>query len=263
MKLRYVFALVLGLLVAGGAVVSARLSLLQDTPAESGPVTDMVDVYVAAAEIPFGARVTEDLVTTQSWPRDAVPHVAFTDPALLFPSGEGARRAKSPFVAGELLIAPKLSVYGADIPAIIPSSSQWRAMAIRARGEALSANLVSPGDQVDVVFAQGTGRDVRAVTLVQGVRVLALSGAALITLEVSPEAAQSLALAQETGTLVITLHTGGSGAVDNLTSVDLRTLLQQEEPLPEEPDALPTNKPTIVIRRGNETSVQTVPRSGE
>ena len=80
MRLRYVLAGVLGLLVAGGAVVSAKLSLLQDTENAQEPLTAMAEVYVAAADIPFGSLITPDHVTTQRWPREAVHYEEFLAP---------------------------------------------------------------------------------------------------------------------------------------------------------------------------------------
>jgi len=227
----------------------------------------MVDVYVAAAPIAFGTVIAETLVTTQSWPRDAVPHEAFVDPELLFPEGEGARIAKGNFVAGEILIAPKLSRFGEDITAVVPQSKDRRAMAVRARGEALTGGLVSAGDFIDVVFAEGEGRNMRAVTLLQGVRVLGVGVSGLITLEVSPLDAQNLALAQEAGVLVVSLQMGADPTEVALEAIDLHVLLKEEAPKPV-PSAAAARvvpvapKPTVLVRRGNETSVESVQRSG-
>ena len=52
MRMRYVFAGVLGLLIVGGVVGLAKVSLVQEEAERAAPLPPMVDVYVAAADIP-------------------------------------------------------------------------------------------------------------------------------------------------------------------------------------------------------------------
>lgn len=259
MRYRVITAGVLGLLLAGVAVLGARLSLLPEGPAEVAIDHALVDVFVARQPIGFGARVTEDLVTTQAWPRAAVPHLAITDRSLLFPAGDGARIAKGQFFEGEVLLVTKLSPFGEEVRATASDDPSRRAMAIRVRGEAVAGGLVLPGDAVDLVFAEGQGREMRAVTLLRNVRVLGVAEGGLITVEVTPKDGQALALAQEAGILVASLRLGRQKNADaEVEALDLRTLLNEEAP-----EQTLRDSPSVVVRRGSETSVETVPRRGE
>lgn len=252
MRLRYVVTGVLGLLLVGAVVITARVSLLQDAP-DTTTLPEMVPVYVAKGDIPFGTALTEAMVAVQSWPRAAVPPLAITDPGLLFRSGEGGRIAKDHFVPGEMLIASKLSSFGEDVAAIAPVGETRRAVAVQVSGEAVTGGLVAPGDLIDLVFVDGEARNLRAILLMQGVRVLGLAEAGRITLEVSARQGQEIALAQEAGALVALLHLGTLAGEVALPAIELRALTQDAPEVAPTPDG-----PTVVIRRGNEATVEPV-----
>lgn len=261
MRLRYVFAGVLGLVCAGVLVVAARVALLPEGGAQAqGPVPEMAKVYVARAEIPFGSVLTPEMVSRQSWPREAVPHLAVTDPAMLFSDEEGGRVAKGHFVEGEVLIASKLSAFGESVLAAPPADPARRAMAIRVAGEAMQAGLIGPGDVIDLVLAEGQGRDMRAVMLRTGLRVLGVGQTGLMTVEVSPADGQALALAQQAGVLVAVLHLSGPpGAAPQAIALRALTGAQVGEPSQAAPAEGMVSG--VVVRRGGETSIEPVPRS--
>lgn len=261
LRLRYIFTIVFGILVAGSAVIGAQL-LLQPVGQENAaylPAPDMATVYVAAEEIPFGSTLTEELIRAVAWPQADVPRLAITDKGYLFPTGEGARRTKGHFAEGEMFIATKLSAYGEEVSSVPRSDPQRRAMAIRVREEALSGGLVGPGDIVDVFFAEGDGRDVRMVTLLHGARVLALGQGGLVALEVTQTEGQQLALAQETGALILALHLGDGQGVAEPSPIELRGLLGEAAPTAEAAQ----QGPSVVVRRAGTATTETVPSLGE
>lgn len=99
----------------------------------------------------------------------------------------------------------------------------------------------------------------RAVTILQNVRVLGVDQdsdeqsdqagvARTVTVEVSPEESQKLALAQKAGTLSLSLRTLDSVVDAPLDSIRLSDLLREKSPVDEA-----VVKNTIRIRRGNET----------
>jgi pilus assembly protein CpaB len=104
---------------------------------------------------------------------------------------------------------------------------------------------------------QGGSEGLRSVTILQNIRVIGVdqqSGedqnqpeiARTITVEVSPEQGQKLALAQRAGTLSLTLRTL-DGVIDApLDMILLRDLMQEKSPLAEN-----EKKPIILIRRAN------------
>lgn len=255
MRMRYAISLGLGLLLAGAVVVAARVSLDLE-PAETGA---LVPVYVASEDIAFGAPVRRDLVTTQLWPAEAVPPQAFTDPAVLWPDGQGARRAKAHLFAGEPLIANKLSAYGEDVTEIPILDPARRAMLISAKGAAVEAGLVAPGDRIDLVLLLGQGEDRSAVLFQQNLHVLGVRPGGQLAVEIARSDAQKLALAQEAGELIATLHLGGDVPEEELETVFLNTLVEEGKIVA---DTETVDRPTILVRRGNETYLVPVPLGG-
>jgi pilus assembly protein CpaB len=161
-----------------------------------------------------------------------------------------------------VLIASKLSAFGDAVVAVPPADPARRAMAVRVEGEAVQAGLIGPGDLIDLVLAEGTGRALRAVTVLVGVRVLGVGQSGLITVEVSPADGQSLALAQQAGVLVAVLHLSGAAATARPDAVALQTLMG-ETSAPAAGAAPLVSAPVsgVVVRRGGETSIEPVPRS--
>jgi pilus assembly protein CpaB len=131
-------------------------------------------------------------------------------------------------------------------------------MAVRVDAESGVGGFVTPGDSVDILLTTQSGSDgLRSVTILQNIRVIGVdqqSGedqnqpeiARTITVEVSPEQGQKLALAQRAGTLSLTLRTL-DGVIDApLDMILLRDLMQEKSPLAEN-----EKKPIILIRRAN------------
>ena len=88
-------------------------------------------------------------------------------------------------------------------------------MAIEVDAVSGVGGFVTPGDRVDVVLTQGNNDNLRAVTILQNVRVIGVDQtsdeekdqpgvARTITFEVSPADGQKLALAQKAGSLSLT-----------------------------------------------------------
>ena len=96
----------------------------------------------------------------------------------------------------------------------------------------------------------------RAVTILQNIRVIGVDQqseemkdqpevARTITVEVTPDQGQRLALAQKAGSLSLTLRTLEGVEDKPMDMVSLRDLLQSESPVE------PTERgPTITVRRG-------------
>ena len=218
----------------------------------------MVDVVVARPPIGFGQAIEGHLVTTQPWPADSVPEGAFTELAAVLASNPSdVRRAKAPLFAGEVLLASKLSAPGEKVTIVQKLGANTRAMAIKVDAVTAVGGFVTPGDYVDILMTQGDGDELRTVTILQNIRVIGVDQTAeeqtdkpevaqTVTVEVTPEDGQKLALAQKAGTLSLTLRTLDNVVDEPLQMIDLRDLLQKELPVEEV-----KKKKTVVVRRGN------------
>jgi pilus assembly protein CpaB len=231
-------------------------------PGASAAEPAVVDVVVARAPINFGQAIEAHLLTTQSWPKTSVPEGAFTRlDAVLSASGSDVRRAKSPLFAGEVLLASKLSAPGEKVTIVQKLGENTRAMAIKVDAVTAVGGFVTPGDYVDILMTQGRAEDLQTVTILQNIRVIGVDQtseeqtdkpevAQTVTVEVTPEAGQKLALAQNAGTLSLTLRTLDNVADEPLEVIDMRDLLQQQSPVAEV-----IKKRTITVRRGSAADV--------
>ncbi|MDF0594612.1 Flp pilus assembly protein CpaB [Psychromarinibacter halotolerans] len=269
MRLKPFLTAVTGVLVAGGSVVIAKQAMFDDQLAAEAAAAqvEFVEIYVARQEIPFGQPIEPHLVTTQKWPKEFLPVGVFADADTLFPTvEEGPRRAKGQFFVGEVILRTKVSEHGDKVTIVSKLGENTRAMAIKVDAVTAVGGFVTPGDFVDIVLTQGSQTELRAVTILQNVRVIGVdqsseeqtdkpSDVRTVTVEVTPEQGQRLALAQKAGTLSLTLRTLDGVEDRPLDMVELRDLLQMKSPMEEDERA-----PTITVRRGN--TAELVPLSG-
>lgn len=269
MRIRPIMTTVLGIAIAAGSVylVNDRLQF-QANQADASPNSEIVEVLVARSEIAFGQLIEGHLVERQAWPRDALPSGAFLELEALVPSGrENLRRAKGSFFPGEPFLASKVSNFGDKVTLVQKLGENTRAMAIKVDAVTAVGGFVTPGDFVDVVMTQGSSQDLRAVTILQNIRVIGVDQqseektdqpevARTITVEVSPEQGQRLALAQQAGKLSLTLRTLEGVSDMPMEMVRLSDLLQQESPVAER-----AVTPTVTVRRGTQTVEVTIKRA--
>ncbi len=260
MRIRSFIVALLGIAVAGGSVIAAREFLSINTASASKEErSELVNVIVAGRDIPFGKAIEAHMLTTIAWPRNAVPKGVFTDYRMLVPdAGQEPRRTKRALSQGELLLHAKVSKFGEKVTIVQTLGENTRAMAIKVDAETAVGGFVTPGDTVDIVLTQGRNNDMRAVTIMQNIRVIGVDQdsnehsdtpeiARTVTVEVSPHQGQQLALAQKAGTLSLTLRTLDGALDEPLDSIRLSDLLREKSLNPEQP-----NKAVIIVRRGVE-----------
>jgi pilus assembly protein CpaB len=275
MRAGSIMTALLGVIVAGGSVFYA--TTLAPNPAisaaaEAAPAlpSDLIDVYVAKVDIPFGAEITQDALTVQSWPIEAVPEGAITDLTALVVDGSAPRRARRQISQGELLLPAKISEFGETVTIVQKLGVNTRAVAIQVDAVTGVGGFVAPGDRVDIVLTQGRGAELTSATILQEVTVVGVDQAAdadvvrdgiarTITVEVSPRDGQKLALAQNAGQLSLTLRSLDAPINEVLEPVTLSDVLGIEKPVvvaaPVVVEPAPRN---IRVRRGIEESIETL-----
>lgn len=265
MGARSILVAILGVAVAGGSAFAAREYL--DTSranAAVDPTSSLVQVIVAGQDIPFGQTIQPQMLQVLSWPREALPPGAISDLATVVPDpGMPLRRATREIAQGELILASKISDFGEKVTIVQSLAENTRAMAIKVEAETSVGGFVTPGDMVDIVLTQGRDKDLRAVTILQNIRIVGVDQdadqqkdqpeiAKTVTVEVTPEQSQTLALAQQAGTLSLSLRSLDNAEDKPLEAIRLSDVLRERSPEPE----TPTAKSVIRIRRGSE--VETV-----
>jgi pilus assembly protein CpaB len=269
MRVRGLLMLVIGLFLAGGSVLVAH-SYLQTLTSQPGEALakEVASIVVVRGEISYGAPIGPELVRLQQWPTEAVPPEAFTSlEEVLGASGQEPRRARRSLVAGEPVLRSKVSNFGEKVTIADIIDPTKRAMAIRVNDVSGVAGFVTPGDRVDILLTRRLDNDnMITTTVLQNIVVRGTDQLAdvdadkpnvvrTVTIEVAPDEAQRVALAQEAGTLSLTLRNLSTSARPDLRALSVNELTGTG------PATVPGNNrvaPTVTIIRGGERSSQTV-----
>ncbi len=266
MRLQSLLVIMIGMALAGASIYASR-ELLQVQPATASvdpSQPKLVNVVVAGQDIPFGTEIQARKLTTIQWPVDAVPPGTYSDFSKLVPqNGEEPRRAKRAMAQGELVLVGKVSDFGEKVTIVQTLGKNTRAMAIKVNAQTAVGGFVTPGDKVDVVMTQGSGVRLRAVTILQNIRVIGVDQQAdvlndstniakTVTVEVTPEQGQKLALAQKAGTLSLSLRTLDDVVDQPLESIQLSDIIRDAPEVEVEP------RRTIRVNRaiGNSEQVE-------
>lgn len=267
MKLTSLLMAAIGMSFAGGSAYMAHDYMETRTvraAAEQAP--DLVPVMIAAQDIPFGESISVEMLRVRPWPREALPEGAFSNPEDLIPTnGQDPRRARASIFQGQPIIASHVSEFGEKVTIVNTLSPNGRAVAITVSAQTAAGGFVTPGDYVDIVLTRGGGEDLRAVTILQNIRVIAVDQDAneqsdaprtsrTVTVDVTPQQGQALAIAQSAGRLSLMLRDFNADTDEPLRTLRLSDVLLEETPELEE-NAVPAR--TITVRRG--MAVETIP----
>ncbi|HEX8952936.1 MAG TPA: Flp pilus assembly protein CpaB [Polyangia bacterium] len=179
----------------------------------------IVKVAVAAINLSTGAALNKDAVEFVDWPKTVLPQGTFSDLAAL----EG-RVTNGPVIKGEPVLMARLAPVGArqGMAAVIPEN--MRAMTVPVNEVVGVAGFIHPGDFVDVLTTMPTpinGRsgdqEFRSKVVLQNIKVLAVGEdlmadeskpvkVPVVTLLVTPEQSERLALSSTQGKLQLTMR---------------------------------------------------------
>lgn len=228
-KLYFVLALIFALL-ASGSVYLYLESLKQEVKKD----LDYTLVPVASRDIPARTVVTAGMVEQKEVPLSQLHQEAHQDD-----QGVIGSTTSTPIFTGEQFLQQKLVGTGDTTEGLSYIISPGkRAMSIAVNEVSGVGRMVLPGDQVDVIavldLREETDRVTYATLLVQRVKVLAVGRvleagtpyleACTVTLEVTPEEAQRLALGADKGSIRLLLRQ----PADQDTIIQLPPILLQE-----------------------------------
>jgi pilus assembly protein CpaB len=238
-----------GVLAAGGArgYIAERVAAEKE---RLNPPREMVELVVAKADLPAGALVDVDSMAVRQMPAEFAPGGAISPDRFDQVAG---LRLLQPMRSGEPLLPALIdpvreSVFSSRIRHGI------RAMTIQVDEVNSVSGMLQPGDRIDLLFtvrppavAGTVAREEVTVPLVQDLAILATGHqvspsddpAALgrrftsITVEVDPEQAQRLIVAQRSGRLTAMLRNPDDRAPVAATPLDVATLLGLRAPPPQ------------------------------
>lgn len=211
-----IFAVLAIAILAGGGLAYATYNFVNNKPARQANVATQ-PVVVAAADLQLGAELKKDDLTVIQFPQGKAPEGAFSSPGDVV-----GRGLIVPVVKNELILNAKLASKeaGSGLPPVIPEG--MRAVSVRVNEVVGVAGYVLPGTRVDVIAtASPTNKptDTTSKVVLSNVQVLT-SGSRLepdadkgkpmpvtvVTLLVSPDQAERLALASTEGKIQLALR---------------------------------------------------------
>lgn len=194
-------------------------------------------VVVAAQPIGRGVALQPQLLKVVRYPQGSVPVGALTDIAQA--SQGGQRLALRGFAPNEPILAERITTPGGKVNLSAAMTPGMRAVTFRSDDVAGVAGFVLPGDRVDILLTRAVGSNNQQSTitqiLAQNVKILAVDQLAdegadkpvvarSATIEVTPEVAQIIRLAQSIGNVSLALRQIGDERPVLKTVATLRDL---------------------------------------
>jgi pilus assembly protein CpaB len=261
---RLLAVLAVALLAATVASFVVYRALAAGAAGSQQPLT--VDTIVAARSIPAGTMITREHIKTIAWPAGSRLEGSLGDPRDVLDRGAiVAIAANEPITDAKLAAAGA----GAGLPPTIPPG--MRAISVRVNEVIGVAGFVVPGTRVDVLVtfegrAQGQGSDSVARVVVSNAQVLTAGTrfdqekarqdgkpipTSVVTLLVSPEDAERIALAAAEGRITLTLRNPLDNAPTASTGIRAGGLMRgtsgaEPPPTPAPRAAAPKPAPVVV-----------------
>jgi pilus assembly protein CpaB len=238
-------------LLAGLAAMLASVmvySALKRREAEvQNAMSHNVEVVVAAYDLPLGTKIDLGEVKLARWSADSLPEGAYTDPRQVIGS-----YVKNSLVANEPIVQAKLFTgdkTAGVMPLLIPFG--MRAVSVPVDEVSDVAGFVLPHTRVDVLVAttgEGSGAGDKAFSkvILQNVEVLAVAQEVeqkkdepeivkVVTLLVTPQESERLALASHSGTLRLAMRNYNDNKIVLTSGSDIAQMLRAYSLAPDVP----------------------------
>ena len=238
--------LIIALLAAVAFGLVAAISVSQYLARAQAYTRNLNQVVVAKVEIPIGSRIIAEQLTVAQFPRNVTPEGAYASMDKLIDRVAVVRiSAKEPITESRL--APVGTAAG--LSSVIPDG--YRAMTVKVDEVVGVSGFIMPGTLVDIVVVtqppKATGQQEMVSKIVlQNIKVLA-SGQNIdrpkndreveravraVTLQVTPEQAEKLALASSEGRLQLVMRNSVDQGDEVTPGANKSTLLSGERAMP-------------------------------
>ena len=238
MRNKRFFIVLVGALIFG---VLAAVSVSKYLSSAQAYTKNLKKVVVAKVSIPIGSKIIAEQLMVVQFPTESTPDGAFEAPEKL-----AGRVSVTNIAAREPITESRLAPEGtaAGLSAVIPEG--YRAMTVKVDDAAGISGFIQPGTLVDVVVVidprEGSGmQDPISKIVLQNIRVLAngqnidkpkdereANSVKAVTLQVTPEQAEKLALASNEGKLQLVMRNQIDQGDEQTKGVNKRTLLTGE-----------------------------------
>ncbi|MCM3872079.1 MAG: Flp pilus assembly protein CpaB [Pyrinomonadaceae bacterium] len=215
-------------------------------------------VAVAKVAIPVGTKIIPEQLTVVQFPGESTPDGAFDDPQKL-----AGRVAIMNIAAREPVIESRLAPIGTagGLSAVIPEG--YRAMTVKVDDVVGISGFIMPGTLVDIVVviqpSDTAQQDPISKIVLQNIKVLAngqnidqpedqreANSVKAVTLLVTPEQAEKLALASSEGKLQLVMRNSTDQGDEETKGINKRALLDGDRAKPQpEPGSLKSEQPKL------------------
>lgn len=209
--------------ILGSAIIIALLtSILMYARLQKGAKPKILkletqEVLVAMIDLSWGTAITEDMIKKEFYLKKSLPPGYYSNPSYLV-----GRIVLFPIKANEPILESRLaprSIKTGGVAAVI--SHKKRAVAVKVDKPIGVAGFIQPGNRVDVLVTITTGKNPFSITKIVLENILVLAAGPEterkgkeekptdvenVTLEVTPEEAEKLALAVTEGKLQLALR---------------------------------------------------------
>jgi len=241
-RTRIIIVVVVGVLLALFASIGTYRFLSQKGRMAEEARLQTVGVVVAAADIPFGSTIGPDQVVLSAWPKDRYPKDVLSDVKAAV--GRVVRRE---FARGEPIVESKLLTTSKNVGMLslrIPLG--MRAFTVRVNEAVGVGGFLMPDARVDVLLTT-TSSDQRATQMskiiLEDIRVLAVGqtidqkdskpiSVGTVTLAVTPEDAEKLALASNDGKIHLVLRNFADSEKVKTSGISKDRLLSGQHGIP-------------------------------
>ncbi|HTG94899.1 MAG TPA: Flp pilus assembly protein CpaB [Pyrinomonadaceae bacterium] len=263
MRNKRFFIVLVGALIFG---VLAAISVSRYLSSAQAYTKNLSKVAVAKVQIPLGTKIVAEQITVVQFPKESTPDGTFESADKLV-----GRVAVVNIPAREPITESRLAPEGtaAGLSAVIPEG--YRAMTVKVDDAAGISGFIMPGAFVDVVVVidprEGSGmQDPISKIVLQNIKVLAngqnidkpenqreANSVKAVTLQVTPEQAEKLALASNEGKLQLVMRNQIDQGDEQTKGVNKRELITGSDramPAPE-PGSMKSEQPkdTRPVRR--------------
>ncbi|MEO6213709.1 MAG: Flp pilus assembly protein CpaB [Vicinamibacterales bacterium] len=279
-----IFAVLAIAILAGGGLAYGTYNFMQASPVTSVDAPTQ-PVVVATADLQLGAALRKEDLKTIAFPMGQAPEGSFTQTDELV-----GRGLIVPIVKNEPILGAKLASKeaGAGLPPVIPEG--MRAVSVRVNEVVCVAGYVLPGNHVDVVATASpteSRSDTTSKVVLSNVQVLTAGTrmeqdqdqnkpvqVTVVTLLVTPEQAERLALASTEGKIQLALRNPmdtGAPVTPGIRTAGLlggkpldapRQVARSTQPRRQQaqaaPVAAPAPLPSVEIIRGDKRSTEVI-----
>jgi len=232
---------------------------------------ELVDVIVANRDLRYGVRLQPKDVKKVAWPKNNLPPNVYLSDEDLFGKADDEEEPRTVIRAmdqGEILSSRKLTDFGADAGVASKLERGMRAFALRVNVSSGVSGFLRPGDKIDVYWTGTIRGETVSKLILDGIQLIAIDQIAdadrsrpivarTITVSVSPQRVASLAQAQATGQLQMSLRGIEDDASSGEIEVNQRDLLGIEEEVVQE--VVKEKVCTIRTRVGGEIKETVIP----